>query len=98
MFTDFELMTERERVEVVLPKLWDWVIALDPDTEFSELQLASIAYNTATRCSAKWDGSIPFLDFVASRLKTNIWLARENETFNHPAEMMLNAVTEGGAA
>ena len=97
MIPDFELMTERERVDAVLPQLWDWVIALDPDTDFSELQLGSIAYNTATRCAAKWDGSIPFFDFVRSRLRTNIMLARDNETFIHPAERMLNAVTEAGA-
>jgi len=98
MFTDFELMTERERVEAVLPNLWCWVLPLDPEGEFSELQLGSIAFTTATRCSAKWDGSIPFFDFVRSRLKTNITLARENGTFIHPAERTLNAVTEGGPA
>jgi len=94
---DFALMTERERLDTVLPFLWELASSLDPDAIFSELQLASIAYNTAVRACAKWspDG-IPFENYLHMRIVANIAQAMEAGGFIHPAEKILDIITEAG--
>ena len=95
----WELMTERERVDSVLPMLWGWATALDRDAEFSELQLASIAYQCATRCAARWDAErgTPFDAYVQHHLAVHLAKARSGGTLAHPAERMLDAITEADA-
>lgn len=95
---DYELLTERERIDAILPDLWEWALSLDPADEFSELQLASITYTTATRTAGKWDPEgAPFPSFMRWQLERNIAKARAGETFSHPVERMLDAILEAGA-
>lgn len=96
---DWALMTDRERVDSVLPDAWDWAIALDPKGDFSELQLASITYQTVIRSASKWDVNrgVPFDVFVRRSLATNLGNARQSDGYVHPAERMLGALNEAGA-
>lgn len=94
----FALMTERERLDSVLPTLWDLATSLDPEANFSELQLASIAYTTAVRACAKWDAEgMPFDAYLRMRLEANLEQAAKAGGFSHPAELYLDALTEAGA-
>lgn len=97
MTPDYNLMTPSTRVEAYLPGLWGEMVQRDTDCEFSDLQLASVGYQTLTRGADKWaPGNMEFPDYVAFLLTKNITSARAAAGFDHPAERTLE-VTKAAA-
>lgn len=94
--TAHDLMTDRERLDAITPTLWALATSLDPDSDFTELQLAALTYQAANRAASRWrpDG-LDWPDYAAMAVTFAIAKARDEGHWEHSAERMLDTLTAG---